>query len=234
MAQRTLIGLPMAALLVVLMAGCGTVATSTSTTATAAKSRTATAAAAPSTSTTASPASAAAAAPGARADPTPAGFARYRANGFSFLAPSGMKPARDGSIAGVPRGVSARILSPGGGRVESTSTQIIVITNPRLRTNVDLDQLATSLEAADANDPRTKDVHTNVSTTTVAGAEQVRIVTESYNAPDGAHSRTLFRRTWLMVMPRPGLLMDLVVVNEPRRGRTIDAATVINSFRLSR
>ena len=80
--------------------------------------------------------------------------------------------------------------------------QIIVATNPRLRADVDLDQVATSLESADANDPSLAHVQTKVSTMTVNGAQQVRVVTESYIGPNGAHARTLFHRTWLMVMPK--------------------------------
>lgn len=66
----------------------------------------------------------------------------------------------------------------------------------------------------------------------MAGAQDVRIVTESYVGNGGGRTRTLFRRTWLMVMPNPGLLMDLVVVNEPQRRGTLDPATVLDSFRL--
>jgi hypothetical protein len=77
-------------------------------------------------------------------------------------------------------------------------------------------------------------VKTSISTMTVSGAEDVRIVTESYNGPVGDGTRTLFHRTWLMVLPRPGLLLDLVVVDEPQRGGMLDPATVLDSFRLSR
>lgn len=218
MARRTVIALTVAALLPALAAGCGSASTTTSATASHATATAAT----PSPTTTSAP-----------ADAIPAGFVRYQAKGFSFLGPSGLKPAADGGIGGVPSGASAEVLSPGGRRVESTSTQIIALTNPRLRTGVSLDQVATSLEAADANAPSAKDVHTNVSTMTVAGAQQVRIVTESYTAPDGPHTRTLFHRTWLMVLPKPGLLMDLVVVNEPQRGGALNPATVLDSFRLT-
>jgi hypothetical protein len=92
--------------------------------------------------------------------------------------------------------------------------------------------VATSLQYADASDPAAKHVHTGISTMTVEGAEQVRIVTESYTGPNGPHARTLFHRTWLMVLAKPGLLMDLVVVNEPQHGGNLDPATVLDSFRL--
>lgn len=215
MALRTLIAAVVAGSVAVLASGCGSASSSSSTTVShvgGAPRRTAS----------------------APADTIPAGFARYQAKGFSFLAPSGMKPAPESGISGLPAGATAEMLSPGGNREESTGTQIIALTNPRLRTDVDLDQVATSLQAADANDPAAKDVHTHITTKTVAGAQQVRVVTESYTAPDGARGRTLFHRTWLMVLPKPGLLMDLVVVNEPQRGGTLNPATVLSSFRLDR
>jgi hypothetical protein len=164
----------------------------------------------------------------------PPGFVRYRGEGFTFLAPPGFKPAPNGRIGGLPRGASAEILTPGGGRVEHTNTQIIEGFNPRLRADVSLDQVATGLETADHSDRSEKDVRTNIGTMTVSGAEAVRIVTESYNGPVGDGTRTAFHRTWLMVMPRPGLLIDLVVVDEPQRGGTLNPAAVLDSFRLDR
>lgn len=162
----------------------------------------------------------------------PPGFARYHGDGFTFLAPSGFRPARNGVVTGLPRGASAEILTPGGGRVESTNAQIIEGFNPRLRTDVNLDQVATSLEAADRRDPAVKQLHTNLSAMTVNGAAEVRVVTESYIGPGGGRTRTLFHRTWLMVLPRPGLLLDLVVVDEPQRGGALAPTTVLDSFRL--
>lgn len=164
----------------------------------------------------------------------PAGFVRYRGEDFTFLAPSGFKPAPNGRIGGLPRGASAEILTPGGGRVERTNTQIIEGFNPRLRSNVSLDQVATSLETADHSDRSEKDVHTTITAMTVSGAEDVRIVTESYNGPVGDGTRTTFHRTWLMVLARPGLLLDLVVVDEPQRGGTLNPTAVLDSFRLDR
>jgi hypothetical protein len=35
-----------------------------------------------------------------------------------------------------------------------------------------------------------------------------------------------------MVSPRPGVLVNLVVVNEPWRGGNLNPATVLGSFRL--
>lgn len=164
----------------------------------------------------------------------PPGFARYAGADFTFLAPAGFKRAPNGGIEGLPRGATAEILTRGGRRVERTNTQIIEGFNPRLRTDVDLDQVATSLETADRSNPSQRNVHTSVSAMTVSGAEQVRLVSESYVGPVGDGTRTLFHRTWLMVLPRRGLLVDVVVVEEPRRGGTLDPATVLDSFRLDR
>ena len=224
MAPRLLTRLTAGALLAALAAGCGSASTSTS----SGPSHTVAASAPPATSAGTSSTSTTEPAPA-----IPAGFARYQGDGFSFVAPSGLKAAPDGGISGLPSGASAETLTSGGRSLVSTNTQIMEAYNPRLRTDVSLGEVATSLEAADANDPSVKDIHTSLSTMTVNGAEDVRTVTESYIASDGAHAKTLFHRTWLMVMPRPGVLIDLVVIVEPRRGGTLDPATVLDSFRLS-
>lgn len=226
MAQRTVVTRSLTAVLATLAAGCGTVSTSTSS---------GTSAAAASASAAGSPTNASAAATtpaGNQAVTLPAGFARYLGHGFSFAAPRGMRPAPDGGIGGLPAGASASTLTPGGRSVRRATTQIIEGFNPRLRTDVNLDEVATGLEASDEAQPTVKNLHTNVSAMTVSGAESVRIVTESYTAPAGDGTRTLFHRTWLMVLPRPGLLIDLVVVDEPQRGGALDPATVLDSFRL--
>jgi hypothetical protein len=223
MAPRLITGLTAGALLAALAAGCGSASSSTS----SGPSHTIAASSAPATSATASSTSTTQPAPA-----TAPGFARYQGTGFSFVAPAGLKPAPDGGISGLPSGASAETLTSGGRSLVSTNTQIMEAYNPRLRTDVSLGEVATSLEAADANNPSEKDVHTSLSTMTVPGAEDVRTVSESYVAADGPHAKTLFHRTWLMVMPRPGVLMDLVVVVEPRRGGTLDPATVLDSFQL--
>jgi hypothetical protein len=212
MARRTVAGLTLTLLLAIPSAGCGSASQSKSSSA----------------SPTPTSASGSTVSPAAQA--VPPGFARYQANGFSFVAPSGFKVAPNGGVGGLPRGVSVQFLTPGGKRLENTSTQIIVGVNPHLRAG--LDAVATSLEAADANSPSLTHVHTNVSTMTLPGAADVRIVTESYVGPGGGRTRTHFRRTWLMVSPRRGTLLDLVVVDEPQRGGNLDAATVLDSFRL--
>jgi hypothetical protein len=218
MAHRVLVTLALTGLLAVAAAGCGT---ATSTSSSGARTAVTSAAAAPATTSSASPAPA-----------VPPGFARYQGNGFSFVAPSGYKPAPNGGISGLPRGATAETLTPGGESLLRASTEILVATNPRLRTDVGLGVVALSLVTSDKSDPSAKDVQTSISTMTVPDAQDVRTVTESYIGPNGPHASTLYHRSWLMVLPRPGLLMDLVVVNEPRHGGNLNPAPVLNSFRL--
>jgi hypothetical protein len=169
-------------------------------------------------------------APAVAAQAIPAGFARYHGSGFTFIAPSGMKPAPDGGVSGLPPRASAVILTPGGSRVEDANVQIIEGINPAL--GASLDAVALSLESADKGNKAMTNVHTSVGTMTVSGAENVRTVRESYVAEAGDGHTTLFHRTWLMVSPKRGTLMDLVVVDEPQRGGTLDPATVLDSFKL--
>jgi hypothetical protein len=223
----------LAALLAALAAGCGSASTTRSTS----RSTSPPASGSPAATATSQTSTSAGASQASTPDPTasalPAGFSRYQADGFSFVAPSGMKAAPGGGISGLPKGASAATLTPGGKSLESTNTQIMEAYNPRLRSDVSLGEVATSLQAADLNDPSVMDLHTSLSTMTVAGAQDVRTVTESYIARDGAHAKTVFHRIWLMVMPRPGVLMDLVVIVEPQRGGTLDPTTVLDSFRLN-
>jgi len=53
-------------------------------------------------------------------------------------------------------------------------------------------------------------------------------------APDSPTNPTAtrFERKWLMVLIKPGLLLDVVVANAPKLGGNIDADAVIDSFRL--
>ncbi len=214
MAQGIAVRRAPAALLAALAAGCGSASTHSSTTG------------APPTAQTRTAVSTA-----ARTTPAgeiPLGFERYRVDGFSFIAPRGLAPAPNGGVSGLPAGASVEFLTPGGKSLQKTNTQIMVGLNPKLR--FDIDQVATNLRAADSTDPSLSDVHTNVSAVTVAGAAGARVVTESYlTRPPNV---TAFKRTWLMVSPKPSVLMDLVVIVEPARGGTLNPASVLNSFRL--
>jgi hypothetical protein len=218
MAHRLVVTLTVTGLLAVVAAGCGT---STSTSTSGARTAVSSPAPAPATTSSASP-----------APSVPPGFSRYQGNGFSFFAPSGYKPAPNGGLSGLPKGATAETLTPGGRSLLKARTEILVATNPRLRTDVDLNEVALSLVTSDKSDPSAKDVQTSISTMTVPGAQDVRTVTDSYIGPNGPHASTLYHRTWLMVLAKPGLLMDLVVVNEPRRGGNLNPATVLDSFRL--
>jgi hypothetical protein len=237
----TLLATLLATMLAVLAGGCGTAATQSpgsrsSTTASgpartiAASPATTTATTLPSTSASTStlpplPPGLPASIPGGTAPP---GFVRYNADGFSFLAPSGLKPAPNGGVSGLPGGVSVKFLTHGGDALQLTNTQIIEGFNPKL--HFDIDQVATNLRASDSNDPALTHVQTNVSAITVANAAGARIVSESYDT--SGPNPVAFKRVWLMVTPRPGVLMDLVVVVEPGRGGTLNPATVLGSLRL--
>ena len=94
----------------------------------------------------------------------------------------------------------------------------------------DIDQVTTNLMASDSANPSVRNVHTAVSAVTVDGAEEARIVSESYSTR--APNAEAFKRWWLMVVPRAGVLLDLVVVDEPGRGVNLNPATVLGSFRL--
>ncbi len=230
MASGIEVRLTLAAMLAALAAGCGSASTHTS----GAHTSTATAGSHATATTTASkPLNFAAAIPPGL--PTsipggtpPPGFVRYHAKGFSFLAPSGYKPAGNSGVGGLPSDVSVVFLTPGGERIDRTSSQLIVAMNPKLK--LDIDEVATELRASDSNNPSLTGVHTAVSAVTVDGAEQGRIVSESYfTKPPHA---TAFKRTWLIVLPKPGVLMDLVVVDEPGHGGNLNPASVLGSFRL--
>lgn len=158
----------------------------------------------------------------------PEGFVRYQGKGFSFLAPRGYKPAPASGVGGMPSDVSVVFLTPGGKPIDQTNSQLIVATNPQLKLGID--EVATELQAADSNNPSLTGVHTAVSAVTVDHAQGGRIVSESYSTkPPNA---TGFKRTWLIVLPKPGVLMDLVVVNEPGHGGSLNPASVLGSFRL--
>lgn len=227
----------LATLLAALAAGCGSASSSTSSR--APKTTTADAAA---TTTTPAPANAstqthslnfaAAIPPGLPTSipggTTPAGWVRYQENGFSFLAPSGFKAAPNGAVSGLPKTASVRFLTPAGKPIQKTSDQLMLGFNSKLQ--FDIDQVTTNLMASDSSNPSVTHVHTAVSAVTVDGAEEARVVSESYSTR--APNAEAFKRTWLMVVPRAGVLLDLVVVNEPGRGVNLNPATVLGSFRL--
>ena len=232
MAQAISVRLALATVLAALAAGCGSASSSTSSTA----PQTTTAAGARTTATAAThthPLNFAAAIPpglptSIPGGAAPAGWVRYREHGFSFLAPSGFKPAPDSGVSGLPKTASVRFLTLAGQPIQKTSDQLMLGFNSKLR--FDIDQVTTNLMASDSSNPSVTHVHTAVSAVTVDGAEEARVVSESYSTR--APNAEAFKRTWLMVVPRAGVLLDLVVVNEPGRGVNLNPATVLGSFRL--
>jgi hypothetical protein len=160
----------------------------------------------------------------------PAGFTLYRGNGFSLAVPTDFKVAPF-NIPGLPAGAATTVLTAGGSSATKANTTILLATNPNLQYTVD--QVASNLRKADASNSLLTDVNTSVSPVSVAGAQQARIVTETFvnKAQAGAG---LVHRTWLMVSPRRGTLIDIVVGVEPQAGGTLSPNKVFNSFRLDR
>jgi hypothetical protein len=234
MAQRIALRLALATLLAALAAGCGSASSGTSST--TPQTAAAAAAAARTTATVAThthPLNFAAAIPpglptSIPGGTAPAGWVRYHEHGFSFLAPSGFKPAPDSGVSGLPKTASVRFLTLAGQPLQKTSDQLMLGFNSKLQ--FDIDQVTTNLMASDSANPLVRNVHAAVSAVTVDGAEQARIVSESYSTR--APNAEAFKRWWLMVVPRAGVLLDLVVVDEPGRGVNLNPATVLGSFRL--
>lgn len=156
----------------------------------------------------------------------PAGFSIYHGDGFSFAVPRGyqIQPADNPSV---PLGASATTFSPAGEGSGEANAEITAVVNPNFQYT--LAQAAASLGQAEASDPSVSDLHTAARDVTVPGAKEAQVINESYLA---SNPRTVYQRTWLMVYPRPGLLIDLVVVLEPDRGATLSPNTVLDSFRL--
>jgi hypothetical protein len=157
----------------------------------------------------------------------PAGFSVYHGYGFSFGLPPGFKRV-PGSTPGLPAGAWSTSFSPGGQGPAVASSQIVAIVNTKLQYSVG--QVAANLRRAESTDPAVSHLHVTDRAVSVHGARAARIVSESYIAPNPL---TAYERTWLMVSPKRGLLIDLIVVREPDRGAKLDPDAVINSFRLS-
>jgi hypothetical protein len=167
--------------------------------------------------------------PASAAGPTgkvPAGYSVYHGYGFSFALPPGFKRLA-GSTPGLPAGAWSTSFSPGGKGPGVTNTEIVAIVNTHLQYTVG--QVAANLQRAESNDPAVSRLHIVQRPATVPGARAARVISESYIAPN---PRTAYERTWLMVSPKPGLLIDLIVVREPYRGANLNPSGVINSFRL--
>ena len=121
----------------------------------------------------------------------------------------------------------------GGNLAARAQSEILLLENPHL--TFSLDQVVNNLAEADRTNTSVSNAHISSTKTTVPGAHAARIVTESYVAPDSPSNPapTHFNRKWLMVLVRPGVLLDVVVANAPALGGHIDADAVIDSFRLN-
>jgi hypothetical protein len=150
----------------------------------------------------------------------------YRGYGFSFALPPGFKRL-PGSTPGLPAGAWSTSFSPAGKGPGVTNTEIVAIVNTNLQYTVG--QVAANLRRAESTDPKVSSLQMAQRDVAVPGARAARVVSESYIAPN---PHTAYERTWLMVSPKPGMLIDLIVVREPYRGGNLDPNGVINSFHL--
>jgi hypothetical protein len=162
----------------------------------------------------------------------PAGFAVYHGSGFTVAVPPQFV-AKAGSVPDQPAGSHVTELTQGGQAVDKANSEVMILENPHL--TFSLDQVVATLEREDATNPAVSQPQFSASTATVPGARAARIITEHYVAPDSPSNPkpTTFDRKWLMVLVRPGVLLDVIVANAPALGGHIDADAVIDSFRLN-
>jgi hypothetical protein len=161
----------------------------------------------------------------------PSGYSAYHGSGYVVAIPAGFV-GKAGSVPDQPPGSTVTEVTQGGSSAAKAKSEILLLKNPHLKFT--LDQVVDNLEQADRTNTSVSDVKVTASKVTVPGARGARIVTESYVAPDSPSNPapTHFDRKWLMVLVRPGVLLDVVVANAPALGGHIDADAVINSFRL--
>jgi hypothetical protein len=156
----------------------------------------------------------------------PSGYSVYHGYGFSFALPPGFKRL-PGTTPGLPAGAWSTSFSPAGKGPGVTNTEIVAIVNTNLQYTVG--QVAANLRKAESTDPKVSSLQMAQRDVPVPGARAARVISESYIAPN---PHTAYERTWLMVSPKPGMLIDLIVVREPYRGANLDPNGVINSFHL--
>jgi hypothetical protein len=161
----------------------------------------------------------------------PSGYTAYHGGGYVVAIPAGFV-GKAGSVPDQPQGSTVTEVTQGGSPAARAKSEILLLENPHLKFT--LDQVVDNLEQADRTNTSVSDVKVSASKVTVPGARAARIVTESYVAPDSPSNPapTHFNRKWLMVLVRPGFLLDVVVANAPALGGHIDADAVIDSFRL--
>jgi hypothetical protein len=161
----------------------------------------------------------------------PAGYTAYHGSGYVVAIPAHFL-AKAGNVPDQPPGSTVTEVTRGGSSAARAQSEILLLENPHLKFT--LDQVVSNLEQADRTDANVSDVKVTATPAAVPGARGARIVTESYVAPDSPSNQapTHFNRKWLMVLVRPGVLLDVVVANAPALGGHIDADTVIQSLRL--
>lgn len=161
----------------------------------------------------------------------PPGYVAYHGKGYIVAIPANFV-AKPGTVEDQPPGSTVIEAIKGGNPAARGQSEILLLENPHL--TFSLDQVVSNLTQEDRSNTSVSNARISVTKTTVPGARAARIVTESYVAPDSPSNPTptTFHRKWLMVLVKPGLLLDLVVANAPKLGGDIDADAVIDSFRL--
>ena len=161
----------------------------------------------------------------------PPGYVAYHGNGYMLAIPAQFS-AKAGTVSDQPPGSTVVEVTRGGTPAAKAQSEILLLVNPHL--NFSLDQVVDNLSRADRTNTSVSNPQISATKTTVPGARDARIVTESYVAPDSPSdpTPTRFDRKWLMVLVKPGLLLDVMVANAPKLGGHIDADAVIDSFRL--
>lgn len=161
----------------------------------------------------------------------PTGYTAYHGSGYTVAIPAQFV-AKPGTVGDQPPGSTVIQATRGGNPAAAGQSEILLLENPHLTFSID--QVVDNLAVADRTNTSVSHVQFNASQTTVPGARAARIVTETYVAPDSPSNRTptTFHRKWLMVLIKPGHLLDVIVANAPKLGGDIDADAVIDSFRL--
>ncbi len=161
----------------------------------------------------------------------PAGYVAYHGSGYVVAIPTNFVPKR-GTVEDQPAGSTVIEVTKGGNLAARAQSEILLLENPHL--TFSLDQVVNNLAEADRTNTSVSNVQINAANASVPGARAARIVTESYVAPDSPSNPTptTFHRKWLMVLIKPGHLLDVVVANAPKLGGDIDADAVIDSLRL--
>jgi hypothetical protein len=161
----------------------------------------------------------------------PAGYVSYHGSDYVLAVPPRYQ-AKPASVPDQPPGSTVTSLTQSGAPPAKTNAEILILQNPHL--SLSLDQVVSNLEREDQTNPSISHAQVGARTAAVPGSKAARIVTERYVAPDSPTNPApvTFDRTWLMVLVRPGVLLDVIVADAPKLGGRLDADAVIDSFRL--